>query len=84
MLIDWLRNKIIAWIKKYIYTPDFLRRFCQLPQSPLEKAYSLEQMRALDNGFKLNCIPLPYDAVSINTIEDLEKAEVDSYELYQM
>ncbi|MCP4757603.1 MAG: 3-deoxy-manno-octulosonate cytidylyltransferase [Proteobacteria bacterium] len=67
----------------YIYTPAFLEKFCNLPPSPLEKAYSLEQMRALDNGLKLNCIPLPYDAISINTVEDLEKAGIEDYELYK-
>lgn len=66
----------------YIYTPEFLKRFCSLPASPLEKAYSLEQMRALDHGFKLNCIPLAYDAISINTIEDLQKAQIQDFELY--
>jgi 3-deoxy-manno-octulosonate cytidylyltransferase (CMP-KDO synthetase) len=63
----------------YIYTPDFLRTFCDLPPSPLEKAYSLEQMRALDNGHRLNCIPLPFDAISINTVEDLEKAGIKDF-----
>ncbi|MBU2514159.1 3-deoxy-manno-octulosonate cytidylyltransferase [bacterium] len=67
----------------YIYTPKFLKIFCNLPQSPLEKAYSLEQMRALDNGYNLNCIPLPYDAISINTVEDLQKAKVEEYKLYK-
>ncbi len=67
----------------YIYTPEFLKIFCSLPKSPLEKAYGLEQMRALDNGYKLNCIPLPFDAISINTVEDLEKAKVKEYILYK-
>lgn len=66
----------------YIYTPAFLKKFCSMEQSPLEKAYSLEQMRALDNGLTLNCIPLPYDAISVNTYEDLEKAGVHSYEIF--
>jgi len=65
----------------YIYTPSFLRRFCELPPSPLEKSYSLEQMRALDHGLTLNCIPLPFDAISINTFEDLAKAGIDQYEV---
>ena len=67
----------------YIYTPDFLRRFCSMEPSSLEKAYSLEQMRALDNGLTLNCIPLPFDAISVNTYEDLEKAGIESYEIFQ-
>ncbi len=67
----------------YIYTPAFLRKFCKMEQSPLEKAYSLEQMRALDNGLKLNCIPLPFDAISVNTYEDLEKAGIKKFEIYE-
>ncbi|MCP4294775.1 MAG: 3-deoxy-manno-octulosonate cytidylyltransferase [Proteobacteria bacterium] len=67
----------------YVYRPEFLEQFCSLPISPLEKQYRLEQMRALDNGFKLNCLYLPYDAVSINSIEDLEKAGVKDYQLYR-
>ena len=67
----------------YIYTPAFLRKFCKMEQSPLEKAYSLEQMRALDNGLKLNCIPLPFDAISVNTYEDLEKAGIEKFEIYE-
>jgi 3-deoxy-manno-octulosonate cytidylyltransferase (CMP-KDO synthetase) len=67
----------------YIYTPAFLRKFCKMAQSPLEKAFSLEQMRALDNGLKLNCIPLPFDAISVNTYEDLEKAGIDTYEIHK-
>ena len=66
----------------YIYTPDFLRKFCSLPQSPLESAYRLEQMRALDHNLKLNCILLPYDSISINTKEDLEKAGITDYQYY--
>lgn len=66
----------------YIYTPKFLKLFCETPQSPLEKAYKLEQMRALDNGHNLNCIPLPYDSISINTVEDLDKAEINEFSLF--
>ena len=67
----------------YIYTPEFLEKFCNLPASPLEVSYRLEQMRALDFGMNINCIPLDYDAISINTIEDLEKAGVKDYQLYE-
>ncbi len=67
----------------YAYTPEFLRKFCSLPRSPLEDAYRLEQMRALDHGIALNCIRLPYDAISINTVEDLQKANISDYEPYR-
>lgn len=68
----------------YIYTPEFLERFCNLPVSPLEAAYRLEQMRALDYGMNINCIPLNYDAISINTVEDLEKAGIEDYQFYEV
>jgi len=67
----------------YIYTPNFLRTFCSLPVSLLESAYRLEQMRALDHGYPLNCIPLPYDAVSINDEADLAKAGVTQFEVFE-
>ena len=67
----------------YMYTPDFLKIFCELPRSPLEMAYSLEQMRALEHGYRLNCIPLPYDAISINTVEDLAKAGIQDFTLFK-
>ncbi len=81
------RDPIVSALKHtsvYIYTPDFLKNFCHMEPSPLEKAYSLEQMRALDNGLVLNCIPLPFDAISVNTYEDLEKAGIQSYEIFQV
>ncbi|OGG98279.1 MAG: hypothetical protein A2508_05365 [Candidatus Lambdaproteobacteria bacterium RIFOXYD12_FULL_49_8] len=67
----------------YAYTPDFLKTFCNLPPSQLEVSYRLEQMRALDHGFKVNCIPLPYDAVSINDEGDLKKAGVTQFEIFE-
>ncbi|MGK0289151.1 MAG: 3-deoxy-manno-octulosonate cytidylyltransferase (CMP-KDO synthetase) [bacterium] len=67
----------------YVYTPAFLAKFCSMEPSPLEKGYRLEQMRALDNGLTLNCIPLPYDSISINTVEDLEKAGIQDYEIFE-
>lgn len=67
----------------YIYTPEFLEKFCNLPVSPLEVSYRLEQMRALDYGMTINCIPLDYDAISINTVEDLEKAGITNYQFFK-
>ena len=67
----------------YVYTPELLRRFCRLSRTPLEIAYRLEQMRALEHGITLNCIRLPYDAVSINTVKDLQKANIRNYVIYR-
>ncbi len=67
----------------YIYSPAFLKLFCSLPPSPLELSYRLEQMRALDNNHNLQCIDLAYDAVSINDENDLKKAGVTEYKIWQ-
>lgn len=59
----------------YGFRAQTLQRFVQLPQSPLEKTESLEQLRALENGMSIGIsvvnAPSP---ISIDTPEDLERA----------
>lgn len=59
----------------YVYQKDFLLKFTKLPQSPLEKAEKLEQLRALENGYKIKVINCPYQGIGIDTPDDLKKAE---------
>jgi len=59
----------------YSYTKDFLFTFANLPASSLEKAEGLEQLRALENGYKIKVLETPYDTVGIDTPEDLVAAE---------
>ena len=49
--------------------------FVNLPPSTLEKAEGLEQLRALENGYKIKVLETAYDTVGIDTPEDLAKAE---------
>jgi 3-deoxy-manno-octulosonate cytidylyltransferase (CMP-KDO synthetase) len=42
--------------------------------SPLEKLEKLEQLRALENGYRIKVIPVNYDPLSVDTPDDLEKA----------
>ncbi|MFA5388656.1 MAG: 3-deoxy-manno-octulosonate cytidylyltransferase [Candidatus Omnitrophota bacterium] len=58
----------------YAYTKDFLFTFKSLPQSRLEKTEKLEQLRVLENGYKIKVIETKYDTIGIDTPEDLEKA----------
>jgi 3-deoxy-manno-octulosonate cytidylyltransferase (CMP-KDO synthetase) len=58
----------------YAYTRDFLFTFKSLPQSPLEKIEKLEQLRMLENGYRIKVIETKYDTVGIDTPEDLVKA----------
>lgn len=57
----------------YAYTKDFLLTFKSLRHSALEKAEKLEQLRVLENGYKIKVIETKYDTISVDTAEDLEK-----------
>ena len=58
----------------YAYRRDFLLRLAALPQTPLEQAESLEQLRALENGFRIRAVETPYDSIGVDTPEDLDHA----------
>lgn len=60
----------------YAYRAGFLRDFARLPPTPLERAESLEQLRALENGFRiaLQLAPDPFPA-GVDTQEDLARVE---------
>lgn len=59
----------------YAYRRDVLREITQLPQSPLEKVESLEQLRWLQNGYRIRVGLTDVETVGIDTPEDLERAE---------
>ena len=52
-----------------------LSEITQLPQSSLELAESLEQLRWLENGYKIKVGVSDIETIGIDTPEDLEKAE---------
>ncbi len=59
----------------YGYTRDALLKMTSTPQSMLEKAESLEQLRALQSGLKIKTIKVDFVPVGIDTEEDLKKFE---------
>ena len=59
----------------YAYRREVLREVTQLPQSPLEIAESLEQLRWLQNGYKIKVGETDVETVGIDTPEDLRRAE---------
>ena len=59
----------------YAFRADVLRAVTALPQSPLELAESLEQLRWLENGYKIGVGISEVETIGIDTPEDLEKAE---------
>lgn len=57
----------------YAYKTDILAKITKLKVSPLEAAESLEQLRWLEGGFKINCVETNFDSHCIDTPEDIEK-----------
>jgi len=60
----------------YAYTPDFLKIFSTLSQTPLEQAERLEQLRVLEHGFKIRVAKTPEKVIEINVEEELEAAQL--------
>ena len=58
----------------YAYRKDALQQFTQLPPSLLEETEKLEQLRYLENGFKIRLALTEISTIGIDTPEDLEKA----------
>jgi 3-deoxy-manno-octulosonate cytidylyltransferase (CMP-KDO synthetase) len=57
----------------YVYQREFLLGYSDLPQGPLEQAERLEQLRALENGFRIRVVETGYDSIGVDTPEDLVK-----------
>lgn len=59
----------------YVYRKDFLIKFSELSPTPLEETEKLEQLRALEHGYKIKVIKTDYDSIGVDTPEDLEKVK---------
>lgn len=57
----------------YAYTKDFLFTLKKLPASNLEKIERLEQLRVLENGYKIKVIETNFETIGVDTPEDLTK-----------
>lgn len=72
----WLdTTSFFSHIGIYAYRADALRRIVTLPESPLEKAESLEQLRWLQNGYDIRVGVSSHLTIGIDTPADLEEAE---------
>ncbi len=75
--IPFRRNKLVSTtfyrhIGLYAFKREVLQKFAALPPSMLEQAESLEQLRLLENGFRIQCVTTLLDNPGVNTLEDLE------------
>jgi 3-deoxy-manno-octulosonate cytidylyltransferase (CMP-KDO synthetase) len=66
-------NPVYKHIGLYGYHRTFLLKFATLPQTPLERAESLEQLRALEHGYRIHTVETTYDSIGVDTPEDLER-----------
>jgi 3-deoxy-manno-octulosonate cytidylyltransferase (CMP-KDO synthetase) len=57
----------------YVYRADLVTRYPDLPVGPLEQAERLEQLRALENGFRIRVIETEYESLGVDTPDDLER-----------
>jgi 3-deoxy-manno-octulosonate cytidylyltransferase (CMP-KDO synthetase) len=57
----------------YAYRKPALQRFVSLPESSLERAERLEQLRFLENGIPIYAAETPYDSIGVDTEEDLAR-----------
>lgn len=74
---DWLSlDSYLKHVGIYAYRADVLRQLTLLEQSPLEISESLEQLRWLENGFRIKVGYTDVETVGIDTPEDLEKVKI--------
>jgi 3-deoxy-manno-octulosonate cytidylyltransferase (CMP-KDO synthetase) len=57
----------------YVYRRDFLLQYPDLDIGPLERAECLEQLRALENGYRIRVQETDYESLGVDTPEDLER-----------
>ena len=73
---EWLKNHIYyKHIGLYAYRLEVLKEITALPQSSLELAESLEQLRWLENGYTIKAGITEVETIGIDTPQDLERAE---------
>ncbi len=69
-------NEPNTWYKHiglYVYRREFLLAYSALPVGPLETAERLEQLRALENGYRIRVMETDYESLGVDTPEDLER-----------
>lgn len=57
----------------YVYRGDFLLGYSDLPVGPLERAERLEQLRAIENGYRIRVVETEYESLGVDTPADWER-----------
>ena len=74
--LDAGSSKAVPYFKHiglYVYRRDFLLGYSSLPVGPLEQAERLEQLRAIENGYRIRVVETDYESIGVDTPEDLAR-----------
>jgi len=80
--IPWVRDsgqrvhaRHLKHLGLYVFRRAALLEFPTLPQGELERIEQLEQLRWLENGWKIRVAEVPYDSISVDVPEDVARVE---------
>lgn len=76
VISDMVKARYYKHIGPYAYRMAFLVKFTKLERGYLEQLESLEQLRALEHGYKIKLVETRYDSIEVDTREDLEKVRI--------
>jgi len=80
---EWVRMfRYYAHVGIYAYRSDILEKLYDLPEGVLEKAESLEQLRWLENSYKIKTVETDHATVGIDTPEELERIVAEGIEKF--
>jgi 3-deoxy-manno-octulosonate cytidylyltransferase (CMP-KDO synthetase) len=68
-----LPKRVFKHIGVYVFRRKFLLHFSKMKPTPLEKLEKLEQLRVLENGYRIKVNPVHYEPLSVDTPEDLQR-----------
>ncbi len=72
---DGTHPKYFKHLGIYAYRKPALERFVSLPESSLERAERLEQLRFLENGIPIYAAETPFDSIGVDTEEDFQRVQ---------
>jgi len=82
--VNFKLKKMEDWIEKtnyykhigiYTYRNTFLQKLTTFPKGSLERAEDLEQLRVLENGFRIRCVMTDYQSIGVDYPEDIKAVE---------
>jgi len=69
-----MTKEALRHIGVYAYRRDFLMKFASLPQGVLEQIEQLEQLRALEHGYRIRVVTSVSPSIEVDTMDDLARA----------